>query len=94
MDLMIGILIGTLYGRNFDIINQRTYYDLQRVLSALSRTQFAANAYYVLEAIYIYFERKFAHKDIYTHDLLCTCNRRSCKPISINTYVRKIKATN
>ena len=92
MDLLIGAIIGAIYGRNARAINSQASHDIQRLFWALSKTGFAANTYYMLEGIYLAFERKFTHKSIYTHDILCTCNRRTCKPVSINTYVRKIKA--
>jgi len=93
MDLIIGIIIGTLYGRNMEKINQQTAEDLVRMFKAFSRTQFAATMYYMVEGVYLYFERKFMNKHIhYNHDMLCTCNRRSCRPVNINTYARKMKA--
>jgi len=94
MDLLTGIIIGAIYARNINTINERVFYDVQRVALAFSRTGFATTCYYMIEAVYMAFERKFVQKNIYTHDILCTCNRRTCKPVSINTYVRKIKAVN
>lgn len=94
MDLIIGIIIGTIYGRNVTIINQRAYDDVHKVWLAISKTQVAMTTYYVIEMIYAAIERKLMQKDIYTHDLLCTCNRRSCRPVKIETYIRKMKATN
>ena len=94
MDLIIGIVIGTIYGRNVNAINQRAYEDTRKILTALSKTQAAATAYYMIEAVYLAFERKSVHKDICTRDILCDCNRRSCRPVKIETFVRKMKATN
>jgi hypothetical protein len=92
MDLAIGIIIGTIYGRNVNTINQRAYEDVQKLFTAFSKTKTAMTSYYVIEAIYLAIEKKWAHKNIYTHDILCTCNRRSCRPVSITTYARKLKA--
>lgn len=95
MDFIIfGILIGTIYGRNMGEINRRTYADVCRAALAFSRTGFALGLYYMVEAIYTYFERKFVQKTICTNDILCECNRRKCRPLKIDTYVRKIKAAN
>jgi len=94
MDILLGVIIGTVYGRNAKVINERAYRDVRRMVLLFSGTQFAATTYYMAETIYLAIERKTMHKEIYTHDILCECNRRTCKPISINTYVRKIKALN
>jgi hypothetical protein len=94
MNLFIGIFIGILYGRNVQDINRRAIEDVQKIATLLSKTQFATTTYYMIEGIYMAIERKFVHKNVHTHDILCTCNRRTCKPVSINTYVKKLKAIN
>ncbi len=91
MSLVLGIIIGAIYGRNARVINQRLYEDICHIAVMVSKTQLAVTGYYLLETIVMVLERKL-QPQTYTHDLLCTCNRRSCKPVSINTYVRKLKA--
>ncbi len=90
MDLIVGVIIGTVYGRNARAINQRTYADMCRLASVLSKTQFVIGATYILETVVVAVERRMQPQR-YTHDILCECNRRSCRPVSINTYVRKLK---
>lgn len=94
MYLLIGIIIGTIYGRNVNIVNERAYEDIRKISLAFSKTKTAATGYFIMEAIYLAFERKLVQKNIYTHDILCTCNRRACRPLKIETYVKRIKATN
>lgn len=91
MYLLFGIFIGALYGRNARAVNQRTYEDIQKAWQAFTKTHLAFTLYMVADAVY---ERLSRREVIYSHDLLCTCNRRSCPGYtpSIATYTRKMKA--
>lgn len=96
MDLLIGIFIGTIYGRNARRINDQTYHDLQRLWVAFRKTRIAFNLYMVADTLYERLAQFRNREVIYTHDFLCTCNRRKCLGYtsSISTYVRKLKAIN
>lgn len=95
MDIIIGIVVGTIYGRNMHEINKRGYEDICQFARIVYRTNFATMIVYMLETVCLAIETKILHKEYYyTHDILCSCNRRSCRPLNINTYVRKIKALN
>lgn len=92
MYLLVGLFIGTLYGRNAREVNQRTHEDIQKAWSAFSKTKFALHLYYVADSLYDLLSGLNSRQVVYTHDMLCTCNRGRCRTPSINTYVRKLKA--
>lgn len=96
MYLFMGLVIGTLYGRNAETVNKKAYEDALAVWRVFAKTQLAFNLYILADAIYERIVRLREREVIYIHDMLCTCNKRNCLGYSpsINTYVRKLKATN
>lgn len=90
--ILFGMILGAIYGRNAGIINERLSADARKVWRGFARTGAALNLYMVADAIYERLANLHKREVVYNHDLLCTCNRRSCRPLKINTYVRRIKA--
>ena len=89
MEILLGMALGAIYGRNAQTINRQVYGDVCRVVAVLSKTSLAINGYYMLEGLYATFERRFVQPKLYLHDLFCDCRR--CRPLSIRTYVRRVK---
>lgn len=91
MDLFLGLIVGVVYGRNARHINERVYADACKVADVLSRSQMGITAFFVLETIVRALERQ---QVVCMQSIMCECNRRSCagRTVSVNTYVRKLKA--
>lgn len=92
--MLLGIVIGVLYGRNARAINERTLSDLKKMYWAFSKTKLAITLYYILENLYIAFEQRYVHKQPKEHNLLCECGHCKYRTVSIDTYVRRLKAAN
>lgn len=90
------LLIGIILGANRAAIYQQTVEDTSKVLQKLRAATSVRALCLGLEQIFIVLTDRYS-RPIAAHDFINPCTKRQCetcggKPISINTYVRKLKA--
>lgn len=90
------LLIGIILGANREAIYKQTIEDTRKACQRLSTTNLATSTYYVVETLFGILTERYG-RPIAVHDFINPCTKRQCetcggKPISINTYVRKLKA--
>lgn len=89
--LIIGVIIGAVYGRNYRAINQRTYQDACKAATVLMNTQMGVTTIFVLETIVRALDKP--EKVSCMRNVMCECQRRHCpgRTVSIGYYASKIK---